>query len=85
MTNPSSTVEDYQRVVRRLTAEKDAAERSFAEERAAWQAERRRLAAEAREGVTVELVEVRRQLSAWRQRALAAEARLREERARGTR
>lgn len=76
----SSDLAVYQAAVRRLTAQVAATQRQLDTERAAHRAEVAALQAQLREGLTPELVELRRSLSQWRSRAQAAEQRLRETR-----
>lgn len=72
--------ETYQGAIRHLTGElRDCRERLTAEQHARKQ-ETNQLRAQLREGLTPEILELRKSVSLWRTRAQAVEARLREAR-----
>jgi len=66
----------YQEAVRRLTAENRELKAALAEEGQLRRDEVRVLRAQLNEGISPELVTLRRELSRWRTRANAAESRL---------
>lgn len=70
----------YQAAVLRLTAEVKQIQAELDSERCRHNHEMAVLAAQLREGLSPELITLRRELSRWRQRALVAEARLKEDR-----
>jgi hypothetical protein len=72
--------ETYQAAVRRLTGELRDCRDQLAAEQQARKRETTQLRAQLREGLTPEIVELRKSVSSWRTRAQAAEARLREAR-----
>lgn len=74
----------YQEAVRRLTAEVKDCSRQLADERRARKREVDQLKGMLREGLSPELLQLRRDVSRWRGRAQAAELRLREARRAGS-
>lgn len=66
----------YQESVKRLTAENRALAEKLKSERQARRDDARRFSVQINEGLTPELLVLRRQLSGWRARAQAAEAKL---------
>lgn len=70
----------YQEAVRRLTAELKGCKRQLAESDKLHGEELRILRAQLNEGLTPEVIQLRKDVSTWRRRAQAAEARLREAR-----
>lgn len=75
-----TSTEVYQAAVVRLTAELATTRERLAESRRVHKDEVQALQAQLREGLTPEILQLRRSVSAWRGRAQAAEARLREAR-----
>jgi hypothetical protein len=73
-----ATPETYQAAVRRLTAELRQVKSDQAEERSRCRDELRSLRAQLAEGLTPEILRLRKGVREWRLRAQAAEARLRE-------
>ena len=69
--------ETYQAAIRKLTAEGEQLRQANAAERAEYAQEVRALRAQLAEGLTPELLQLRRSVTEWRARAQAAEARLR--------
>lgn len=70
----------YQRAVARITAENRRLREQLESAQAEHLADVRKLRAELNEAITPEMVVLRRELSRWRTRALAAEARLKQHR-----
>jgi hypothetical protein len=77
---PVATERTYQAAVKRLTAENKRLQELVDSERRRHHTEVAALAAQLREGLSPELIVLRRELSRWRQRAISAEARLKEKR-----
>lgn len=76
MNDRSAGVALYQERVRVLTAENRRLTEELATERQANREARRKLSVQLNEGLTPELLTLRREVSRWRTRAQAAEARL---------
>lgn len=68
----------YPEAVKRLTAENRQLRDQLTDEQRARKDEVRALKAQLREGLSPELIVLRKQLASWRDRAQAAEARLKE-------
>lgn len=69
----------YRAAVKRLTAENKQLQHELRDERRRCRAEAAVLSAQLREGLLPELIILRNELSRWRARALAAEARVRQQ------
>lgn len=78
-----ASLDVYQAAVRRLTAELKDCQAQLAGQQETQRREAARIRAQLNEGLTPELLELKKSLSRWRSRAQAAELRLRENRRTG--
>lgn len=78
MRMPDDLLPEYQEAIKKLTAENRELARTITTERQAHREETRKLAGQLNEGLTPEVLMLRREVKKWRSRALAAEARLSE-------